>query len=306
MNLDSWQSVTDQVVQKISGWVETGAAMLPNLVVALLVLVLGWLLAKLVYRGSRATMARAIDNAQLVQLGARMASAGTLLVAFMVALGVLQLDKTVASLLAGVGIAGVALGFAFQDIAANLISGVMMAVQRPIRIGDMVETNGYRGMVTAVDLRSTLLRTFTGETVVVPNKDVYGKAVTNYTDSPKRRVDLSCGVSYADDLRRIERLVQEALDDLPERCEEDEIKVYFTGFGGSSIDFTVQVWLEMAQQRGFLRARSEMIMRIKETFDSNGVTIPFPIRTVDFGIEGGLRLDQALENRGSQPIAEAR
>lgn len=300
-DLVPYKELSAEVIDKVMGWLKGGVAMVPNLIVAAAIVTLGGVVARVAQRVAHASLRRALDNEQLANLGAQIVRVGVIIGATFVALGILQLDKTVTSLLAGVGVIGLALGFAFQDIAANFMAGVMMASTRPIRHGDLVQTNGFLGEVTAIELRSTTLRTATGETVRIPNKDVFGTPLINYTDTPLRRVDLACGVSYADDLAQVEQVVRAALDDLPGRAKDRDLAFAYTGFGGSSIDFMVGVWLETPLQSGYVAAKSEMLVRIKRAFDAHGISIPFPIRTLDFGILGGKRLDEVLP----QPLTAA-
>ena len=100
-----------------------------------------------------------------------------------------------------------ALGFAFQDIAANFVSGILIAFRQPYRIGDIVEVEGYQGEVKSIDLRTTSLVTFQGIEIYIPNKEMFTKPLENYTTTPRRRLDIEVGVSYGDDLRKVEQTV---------------------------------------------------------------------------------------------------
>lgn len=200
------------------------------------------------------------------------------------ALSVLQLDDAVTSLLAGVGILGLALGFAFQDIAANFVSGILMAIRRPFQEGDIIDTGGITGTVQEVNLRSTIIRQFDGQVVFVPNKDVFGSPITNLYGANERRVSVECGVSYDDDLQHAKQVAIEAMMDVPGRDTGRKPVVLYTGFGGSSIDFVVQFWMKNTGDHGaYLQAHSDAIMALKAAFDQAGVEIPFPIRTLDAG-----------------------
>jgi small conductance mechanosensitive channel len=187
----------------------------------------------------------------------------------------------VVSLLAGVGIIGLAIGFAFQDIAANLIAGVFLSVRRPIHVGDLVRTNGFFGTVQEINLRSTILRTQTGETVLIPNRQVFETPTTNYSIAGKRRVDLQVGISYSDDLESAKRIALGAVERLETRDHDREVELFFKEFASSSIDFVVRFWIDFQRQSDYLAARSRAIVAIKQAFDENGITIPFPIRTIE-------------------------
>ena len=171
-----------------------------------------------------------------------------------------------------------------------------MAVHRkwPFKIGDLVETNGVFGNVEKIHLRTSVIRTLDGKLVVVPNKHIYQNEVINYTVSGRRRVDVECGVSYGEDLELVQRVVHDALRDVCGQEDPGQIQVFFTGFGASSIDLVGRFWIDYAKQPDFLQAKSEAVIAVKKAFDRNDITIPFPIRTLDFGIRGGQRLSEAL------------
>lgn len=284
---ESWETV--------GGWIEAFVQHLPNLVAAVLVLLLFWILAAGARAGVRRLMERATEHGPVRTLVATVTYAAVLLAGLFVALGVLDLDRTVTSLLAGAGIVGLALAFAFQDTAENFISGVLISVRRPFTYGDVVETNGHMGIVDRVTLRSTVLRTFQGQVVRIPNSSVYGEPLVNYSALGSRRIDLACGVAYGDDLREAMRVAVEAVEGVEGRSPDQDVRLFYEEFGGSSVNFVISFWIPFGAQADFLEARSEAIVRLKEAFDRAGITIPFPIRTLDFGVVGGRPLAEELE-----------
>ncbi len=288
--------------EKLEGWIHTFITLLPNLAVALLVLVVFALLSRWGSRLTESVLRRTSITVAARSLVTRVVRIGTFATGLLVALSVLQLDKTVTSLLAGVGIVGLALGFAFQDLASNFVAGVALSLgsRYPFRVGDLIETNGVLGLAEHVFLRNSVIRTLDGNAVVVPNKKIFEQQLTNFSADPYRRVAVTCGVSYGDDLRRVKALVLETVRGMDLLLSERPVDFYWTGYNDSSIDFEVRFWIPFKRQPDFLEARSEAVMRIKAAFDSHGITIPFPIRTLDFGIKGGQRLDQL------QPLRLAR
>jgi small conductance mechanosensitive channel len=286
--------LTTKVVAKLESWVEAFVVMLPNILGALLVVGLFSIAASWVDKLVRRLLKRvSVAEAISILLG-RVASVATRILGVFIALGMLQLEKTVTSLLAGVGVIGLALGFAFQDIAANFMSGVFMAIRRPFEPGDLVELAGRMAVVDEVELRSTTVTTLDGLWIQVPNKDVFQNPIVNYTKTETRRLELEVGVAYCDDLEKVRSVTLDAVADVPGRESEQEPEVFFTGFGDSSINFTLYLWLESSSQKTYLQARSEAMIAIKKAFDREGITIPFPIRTLDFGsgVVGGERIDQ--------------
>jgi small conductance mechanosensitive channel len=300
----------DQVYQDVMGkltkWADAFAQMLPNLIVALLVLGLFWLAARVACSASDRALRRFDTHQAARDLISRIIRIAVLLAGVVVALGVMNLDKALASILAGAGIVGLALGFAFQDLAGNLISGVGLAIHQrwPFKIGDVVETNDVFGVVEKIHLRTSIIRTLDGKMVVLPNKQIYQNKVVNYSASGTRRVDLECGVSYGDDLDKVKRVVTETLDAIEGRDRSRDVEVFFKGFGSSSVDLVGRFWVDYREHRDFLDARSRAIAAIRKAFDANDIVIPFPIRTLDFGIRGGQPLAESLPIRAlnGQPM----
>ena len=241
---------------------------------------------------------RFMHNATLNNLFASLVYIFSLGVTAFVALSVLNLDKAVTSILAGAGIIGLALAFAFQDIAANFMSGIFLSIRRPLHTGDIVQIKDYMGKITEINLRDTVLRTFQGQMVIIPNKDVLQNPIENYSMLGKRRMDLTVGVSYGDDLEKVKNITLKAVKGIEGLTKEDEITFFFKEFADSSINFDIRLWVRTPEQPEFLKVRSEAVMRIKKAFDENDITIPFPIRTLDFGIKGGLSLNEVSIKTG--------
>ena len=296
MNLNN---LLETLVGKLQSWVEAFIEMLPNLVVAILVLVTFWFISRLVHKGICRALDRVQTNTAARDLMARIISVAIVLLGVVVALGVLNLDKALASILAGAGVVGLALGFAFQDLASNLISGVGLAVNQrwPFKIGDLVETNDVFGIVKKIQLRTSTIETLDGKIVILPNKQIYQSKVVNHSATGRRRVDVECGISYGDDLEKVTSVVQKAMEDLDGRDESRDVQFFFSGFGDSSINFVVRFWIEYEQQTDFLRAQSDGVLALKKALDENDIMIPFPIRTLDFGIRGGENLAEVLSSK---------
>jgi small conductance mechanosensitive channel len=282
--------------------------MLPNLVGALVVVVVFGLLARVFARLTGQAIDRWTEQTTLRQLFVTIVRIVVVAVGVFIALGILDLDRTVTSLLAGVGVVGLALGFAFQDIAANFMSGIIMGIRQPLRVGDLVEVEGVIGTVRELSLWATQIATLNGQLVLVPNKMVLQGVLTNFAALGQRRIDIEVGVAYDSKLDQVEEVVRIALEGLDERDTDKPVRVFFTGFGGSSIDLVAHVWISMARQQEFLRTRSNAIKAVKAAFDQANITIPFPIRTLDFGADavGGKRIawpKPATERGSSEPAA---
>ena len=280
------------IMQKLTTWVHGFIKMLPNILLATVILVVGLFLAKRIKRVSVKLIAKASSNTTLNGLFASIIYIFFIGVTFFIVLSILQLDKAVTSVLAGAGIIGLALAFAFQDIAANFISGIFISFRRPLHIGDIVKIKDYMGKVEEINLRDTTIRTFRGEMVIIPNKDVFQNPIENYSLLGKRRIDLKIGVSYGEDLRKVLDVTLNAVKGINGLSDEDETTMFYQEFGDSSINFVIRLWIKSPDQPVYLQAGSEAIMRIKKAYDENDIMIPFPVRTLDFGVKGGTALNE--------------
>ncbi|RJE74111.1 mechanosensitive ion channel family protein [Reichenbachiella sp. MSK19-1] len=286
----------EKVLNKLESWYEGVIAMLPNMAVAILVFILFLVLAKLSQKLFVKLFKKASKNKALESLFGTITYYTVLGIGLFIILGVLQLQTAVTSLLAGVGVIGLALGFAFQDIAANFVSGIILAFRKPYHIGDIVQVNGIMGTVARTNLRVTVLKTFQGQENYVPNKEVLANPIENFSILGERRIDLAVGVSYGDDLDKVEKLVSDTISELEGVIRKDDMIFDYEEFGSSSINFNIRFWTKFPNQPGFLAMRNKAIKAIKSAFDANDITIPFPIRTLDFGIKGGETLSQMRLN----------
>ncbi len=295
----SIENIHHILLDKLTGWLTGFIDMLPNIAVAVIILVAFYFVSKAMKNLLGRVIVKVSSNISLNRLIGNTLSLIIMTIGLFFALGVLNLDKTVTSLLAGVGVIGLALGFAFQDTAANFMSGIFLAVQKTFNVGEIISSNGYMGKVKEISLRATTIHSFDGQEIILPNKDVFQNAIENYSDTGKRRVELSCGISYGDDLEKVKKTALASIADSSFLDPEESISFFYSGFGDSSINFNLYFWVNNTTQAAFLEARSEAIMKLKKAFDQNDIMIPFPIRTLDFGIKGGEKLNSMLTNQKS-------
>ncbi|CAN5364380.1 hypothetical protein BH23BAC1_BH23BAC1_20200 [soil metagenome] len=273
--------------------------MLPNLALAIIIFIISFFIAKLLHKVSESLLRKVSHNETINDLLSTIIYGVILGIGIFIALSVLQLDRAVTTILAGAGIIGLALGFAFQDIAANFISGVILSFRRPFQKGHIIKSQDFMGIVQRVNLRSTVINSFQGQKVMIPNKDIFQNPIENYTVTGKRRIDLEVGVSYGEDLEKVKKVTLEAARRVEGRASDD-ITFFYTGFGDSSIDFVLRLYPEDISQPGYLQVKSDLIMNIKKSFDENDIMIPFPIRTLDFGIKGGEKLNEIMDLKALQ------
>jgi len=274
------QASLQPLFDKLNGWADGAVALLPNLAVALLVFVAFYFAGKLANRLAKQVGTRFATNEAVVRLLASVMQYTVLALGFVVALGVIGLQKAVVSILAGAGVAGLAIGFAFQDLAANFIAGVGMGIRQPFQIGQLIKTGEYLGHVETINLRNTIIRTFDGERVIVPNRMVFENPLVNYHAYGTRRVEVAVGVAYDTDLSEATVTARKAIEALDFRAEDTDVQVVAEGFGGSSVDFLVRFWIPVPDHE-YLGARHDGIVAIKQAFDEKEISIPFPVRTLD-------------------------
>lgn len=198
-----------------------------------------------------------------------------IIVTILAVLGEFGIQTT--SLIAVLGAAGLAVGLALQGTLSNVAAGVMLLIFRPFRTGQYVEIGGIAGTVKELTLFFTELNTPDNVQIIVPNSDVWGQPITNYSYHPQRRLDMTFGISYGDDIGKAMEVIRHELE-ADERClKEPEPFIGVLNLGESSVDIVVRVWVNNLD---YWPAKFDLTRRVKERFDENGITIPFPVRTV--------------------------
>lgn len=277
--------IIDPIAVKLDRWTVEAYRLLPNLLIAALLLVIFRMLSRLGGRFVERILGRASQNIALVGLISTLTRIAIIATGIFFALGVLGLDKTVTSLLAGAGVLALALGFAFQDLTTNFISGAFIAIQRPIQVGDVIETNGYTGKVLSIGLRSVKLDNFEGQQVELPSKDIFQKPIVNFTHSGERRVRMEGSIGYKDDLAFVEHLALSALKGLDFIDPMKNIEFNFTRFTEKSIDFEILFWIRQ-DKIGPGPAKSTAMKLVKRVFDENNISFPTPARGIELPLTG--------------------
>lgn len=198
-----------------------------------------------------------------------------------VMIGVLnELGFSLGILLGAAGVLSVAVGFASQTSASNLVSGIFLVVERPFELGDVIRVSGTLGEVLSIDLLSVKLRTFDNLYVRLPNETLIKSEITNLSRFPIRRFDLQIGVAYKEDIGRVRDLLIAVADQQPVCLDQPRPLVLFKGFGESSLDLQLSVW---AKRENYLELVRFLPEEIKKAFDREGVEIPFPHRSLYTG-----------------------
>ncbi len=188
----------------------------------------------------------------------------------------------VGPMLGALGIGGIALAFAAQDVLSNFVAGVLLQVRRPFRVGDEIGSGDYEGRVEDVNLRTVRMKTYDGGTVYLPNAEVLQSPIINYTKTPLNRTSLAVGVAYDSDLEQVRSIILAACVGAEEVVAAPPPEAWVEQFGDSSINVAVRYW-HASDIASRWRARNAVAVSVKRAFDEAGVTIPFPQRTLWFG-----------------------
>jgi len=234
------------------------------------ILIAGWVAAKLSARFFKRACAFKLSAHHLSLFGRLIFYA---IFALFFATAIHQLGFKISVLLGAAGILTVALGFASQTSASNLISGLFLLGEKPFEVGDVLRVDGDTGEVISIDLLSVKLRTPDNLYVRIPNELLIKSKFINLTKFPLRRIDLVVGVAYREDLSQVIRLLLELVNSEPRCMEEPQPFCTVTSFGSSSVDLQLSVW---GRRELFRELKSDLMIAIKSTFDTHGIEIPFP------------------------------
>ena len=276
------QNSIEGIWQKLGEWTDSLILSLPNFILAILVFSLFILAAKYFGKLLEKILLYKVEQDSIREITIKIIKVIIIAVGFFVALGLLNLDKVLTSVLAGAGVVGLAIGLALQGTLNNTFSGILLSFLPEIQIGDWIENNGYAGRVIEINLRSIVIKEADNNFVIIPNSKVIEGPFKNFSRTPRSRIMLDCGVHYDSDLEFVKDLTVKTIEKVFPPTGIEEVEFMYKEFGDSSINFVVRFWTDVKTNREILFARSKAIIEIKKVFDQNGIVIPFPIRTLEF------------------------
>jgi small conductance mechanosensitive channel len=244
-----------------------------NVVLAIAIFVVGRWLANLIVRGLKRVMRKASMEEVLIGFLSSILKVVLLVVIVIAALEQLGVNTT--SLLAVFAAAGLAVGLALKDSLTNFASGVMLIIFKPFKVGDFVEAAGISGVVEVIRIFNTQLRTGDNREIIVPNSQIYGGIITNFSAREQRRIDLVIGIGYDDDIKAAKQTLESILQAEERILKEPAPVILVSELGESSVDLAVRPWVNSAD---FLNVRSDLLESIKREFDAKGISIPYPQR----------------------------
>ncbi|MGM8870225.1 mechanosensitive ion channel family protein [Psychrobacter sp. 2Y5] len=273
----TYHTIVDTANELVMSFVER----IPYFVAAIIVIVIFWLLSLLFKKVVRKILGSRSRHQNLVKVFQRIGGALIFFIGFMIAMVVAIPGFTPAKLIGALGIGSVAIGFAFKDIFQNLLSGILLLISEPFRIGDQIVSGDYEGTVEDIKIRATTIKTYDGRQVVIPNSDLYTSALTVNTAYKQRRLQVEVGIGYEDDIEEAKAEIIQALKKADTVSVKADPSIIATGFGGSSMDLTVRWFIEDGTQANKVASIHQVIVEIKKALDAADINIPFPIRTID-------------------------
>ncbi len=301
VDTSDWQATLLTVlnwVQSPEGGIRVGLRILAFLAVMLVTWIVAGILAKI----TRAALSRMKKSSQLLRdFLANLVHKVTMIIGAIIAVSVLGVNIT--PLMAAVGGAVIVVGLALQGTLSNFASGIMILLFRPFDVGSAVEAGGVTGKVESLSLFSTTMLTFDNQVKIVPNSAIWGGTITNITGRSTRRVDMTFGIGYGDDMAKAERILEEVVKAHPKVLAEPPVTIKVSELGDSSVNFIVRPW---SKTEDYWDVYWDLTRQVKERFDAEGVSIPFPQRDVHVYTNGAVEVKPEQEAwRQTTAVADA-
>ncbi|WP_010178276.1 mechanosensitive ion channel family protein [Aquimarina agarilytica] len=287
----------EMILGKLGDWYESLIINLPNIAIAIVVLIISYLLSRLVFNLTIKATNNRIKQKSVQRLVARGLAIVVVLMGLFLALGALNLGKTLTGLLSAAGVSGIVIGLALQGTLSNMISGIVLSFRENIQLGNWIESSGFSGEVTDINLNYFVLKEADNNYVVIPNKTILESPFKNYSLTTQMRITIECGVGYGTDLEKAQRIVLDIISTyFNQKDIGRESEFYYTEFGDSSINFICRFWVDGESSLEKLQAKSKAIIEIKKAFDKENINIPFPIRTLEFNDKLSLKASENNKN----------
>ncbi len=277
------EEVTEEISDSADSLIDNVANALPRLGVALGIVIVGYALTRLL-RSGLVVVLRRRNSDSFADVMSKLASWIVLGVVIGAAIAVTFPSVKPVDLLAGLGFFSVAVGFAFQDILENTLSGVLLLFRQPFVSGDQIAVDGNEGTVEAITIRETRIRQYDGQLLVVPNRDVYKNAIRVQTSQGVRRVDFVIGVGHGEPLDEVQRIVCDSLSGLDVVRDEPVPTAFVSQLGASTVDLVARFWVD-SKQFDALYALDVAIRSVKSELDSHEIDLPFDTITIEPAVQ---------------------
>jgi small-conductance mechanosensitive channel len=275
-----WRTLTDLA--------QSALLRLPYIIIGIIAFIAFLIVGRIVKRVLLAAGRKTRLDITLADLLGRIASGVSAILGVFVAAVIVFPTFRPGDLIAGLGITSVAIGFAFKDILQNFFAGILILWRRPFQVGDQIRSNDYEGTVEEINIRSTRIKTYSGERAVLPNGDVYTNAILVRTAYDKRRVQLTVGVGYPDSIEDARATIHRVLGETEGVLDDPGPWVYVAELAPSSVNFNVYFWV-ISEQANELAVSDRVATGIKLALDSAGIDMPYPHTVVLFHNQSGTR-----------------
>lgn len=255
--------------------VELGLTYGPQLILAIVVLIVGFWLIKKVVGLMDASMSKKDVEPTLKSF--LLSLTGVMLKALLLISVASMVGIETTSFIAVLGAAGLAIGLALQGSLSNFAGGVLLLLFKPYKVGDFIETQGHSGTVNSIQIFTTVLKTPDNKTIIIPNGPIANGSITNFSTEATRRVDMVFGIGYGDDIDKAKGILQRLVDADSRIMKDPAAAILCAELADSSVNFNVRVWVNAADYWGVY---FDMHEAVKKTFDQDGISIPFPQQDV--------------------------
>jgi len=273
----NFSPATEKLREMSQGMIRRG----PVILIAIVLLIATWYIAKWSVRVAASVLGRALDNRLLRDVAARVVAVPVFMLGLYVVLTVSGLTGLAVTVVGGTGLAGLVIGFAFRDIAENFLASFLISMQRPFAPNDLIEVAGHRGFVQSVNPRSTLLMTEAGNHVQIPNATVYKATIQNFTANPVSRYDFAVGIGYDDPIANAQSEAMRVLRGHPAVLPDPEPLVLVEALAAATVNLRIYFWLD-TRLYSHLKVRSALIRLTKRAFAAAGISMPDEAREVIF------------------------
>ncbi|MCK9995422.1 MAG: mechanosensitive ion channel [Candidatus Krumholzibacteria bacterium] len=293
LDISATRTIVSQAWNGITNWVtDNGPSYLVKIILFLLIFIVGRFLAHQISHIVEKSLARSKVNMSHLLKRMTVTFTKNAIIVLALVFGLAQLGFSLGPLLAGFGVVGFILGFAMQDSLSNLAAGMMILINRPYDVGDLVDISGVFGKVENMSMVSTSILTLDNQKLVVPNSKIWGDVIKNVTDQRIRRVDMTFGIAYTDDIPHAEEVLKDILEKHERVLDKPESMVRLHTLGESSVDFIVRPWVKTDD---YWDIYWDVTRAVKMRFDEEGISIPFPQQDIHIYEESKIAEGKAVE-----------
>jgi len=265
------------IQQAFQDWLTSFVGFLPKLIAGIVIFIITLISSGFIAKWVKKVAKKKISNKEMLQLIFVLTRWSFVIIGTIFALAQVNFDVT--GFIAGLGVAGFTIGFALQDIAKNFISGLLLLYRQPFALDDAVTLGDFSGKVKEINVRDTVIETFSGERVIIPNQTVFENPILNYTQTAKRRQNLSIGLGYEEDVDNAIKVFLDVIRNVPGVETEPEPTVRAEGLGDSVLLLSALYWIDQSKN-DYFAVHSDVITAVKVASEKHHINLPYPIQTV--------------------------